>query len=113
MIRSKDEWKNFWAEHATEHKKIRPLPKVEWDKEFVVCVTIGERKSGLYSVEIIDVESDPVTKKLIVSYQEIQPPRESFRLEIDARPYHFVAVPDTDFEIVFDQKSPRVRSLFW
>jgi hypothetical protein len=112
IIRSQKEWKEFWSRHATEHLKLRPLPNVDWDKEFVICVTVGLRRSGLYKVEIIDVDPDPVSGKLVVTYQEERPSLEEYRLEIEARPFHYVAVPKTELEVVFDQKSPKSQSWY-
>lgn len=112
VIRSKAEWKNFWESHAVENRKLRPLPSVDWDEEFVVCVTLGARSSGLFSLEIIDAQPDPVSGKLIVSYREVRPPSEDFRLEAEALPYHYIALPKTDLEVVFDKREPRSQTWY-
>ncbi|HYO16774.1 MAG TPA: protease complex subunit PrcB family protein [Thermoanaerobaculia bacterium] len=54
IVRSSSEWRRVWDAIGAD----RPLPSVNFDRDMVAVVAIGERPDGCYDVEIRDIEVD-------------------------------------------------------
>src|SRR5690349_22975578 len=55
-VRSQSEWQKLWRQHSSASTAPAPLPTVDFDKEIVVAVFLGEKPSGGYGVEISSAE---------------------------------------------------------
>lgn len=71
VVRDQAQWSSLWAEHSAG--AARPAPAVDFSREMVVAVFLGERPSGGTRVEL-EVLPDPMEprSRLTVFYKEIR-----------------------------------------
>ncbi len=81
IVRNADDWEKLWKQHAVSTGAAEKVPEVDFAKEIVVAATMGTRRTGGYSIEIVSVEAGEKTLKISVR--------------------HFVAVPRNDLKPEF------------
>lgn len=89
-IYSEDQWKEVWGKVYALRLPRPELPKIDFEKEMVVAVFMGERPSGGYSIEIINIVR--TEEEIVVAVKEKEPPADSLRTMALTQPYHIVAV---------------------
>jgi len=62
VIKNKAGWEKLWAEHGKLNSPGTNAPAVDFEKEMVIAVTMGTKRTGGYAIEIVGVEV--VDKKL-------------------------------------------------
>jgi hypothetical protein len=67
----------------------------------VIAVTMGTKRTGGYAIEIVGVEV--VDKKLKISVKETSPPPGAMAIQVLSAPFHFVAMPRSDFAVEFEE----------
>lgn len=100
VVRSQTEWGALWAKHTAGRSQVRPA--VDFTKEMVVAVFLGERNQGGTKVEV-KVMPDPLEpqSRMVVFYREVPPPAGSFNMQMVSQPFVMVKVPrkaKVDFE---------------
>lgn len=58
VIRDADEWRDRWAQVVADRHPPPEPPEVDFEREMVVLVGIGERGTGGYHVQIVEVRAD-------------------------------------------------------
>jgi len=87
-VQSREKWEEIWRRHDPE----APVPQVDFEKESVVVVFIGETARGGVTVDVI-VQKDPIdSNRLNVFYREIVT-RKSFTTQVECQPFAIVKVP--------------------
>lgn len=85
----------------THLNKIRkpgfPIPKINFEKELVLALFMGEKSSGGYTILISEIEE--VKDKVHVFIKKTKP--EGMAATVITRPFYFCKIPKTDKEIVF------------
>ncbi len=101
VITSQDEWKTFWETHEENRTDKSDPPEVDFSSERVVAVVLGERPNGCYSVKVTDVEPDQQSGETRVNVTEKVPSPDAVCPQVIVHPFHFVAVPADDTQVVF------------
>jgi len=93
-VRSQAEWDALWKRHASiETNPPRP-PAIDFGKEIVVGVFLGEKPTGGHDVEIVSAE---ITDGLLwVSFKEKNPQPGAMTLQAFTQPFHIVRVTTND-----------------
>jgi protease stability complex PrcB-like protein len=104
VIKDKAAWEKLWTEHTKPTRNAAPAPEVDFAKEMVIAATMGTKRTGGYSVEIISAE--PAGKKLKVTVKQASPPPGSMAIQALTAPFHFVAVSRSDLEVEFIEPKP-------
>jgi len=99
VIKDASSWAKFWAEHQSNRGTPIPAPVVDFKKQMVVGIFIGDRGSSGFSVEITDIKE--VGKETIVSYRETHPSSGRMQLRVMTQPYPLRAIPRTNRPIRF------------
>lgn len=82
-------WEKIWKEHTSD----APVPAVDFSKEGVVVVFLGERNTAGVKVEIV-VQRDSIdADRLNVFYKEVSPKTKGFTASVICQPYAMVKVP--------------------
>ena len=55
VLKTADAWQKVWNEHTARVQPKPPLPAVDFHKEMVVAIFMGQRPTGGYSVEVTEV----------------------------------------------------------
>jgi hypothetical protein len=97
VARNEEEWRELWAEHTLPMMPKPEPPSVDWSKEMVVCVALGERPTGGYGVSIDHVAVDH--GHMIVDAIERKPPADALLPQVITRPYVIAATPRVSGEV--------------
>ncbi len=100
VITSKEKWKTFWQAHDERLDEEDP-PEVDFSKERVVAVLMGERANGCYAIKVTDVRLDADAGEMLVNVTSRVPGPDEMCTQAIVHPYHFVAVPDDGSEVAF------------
>ena len=99
IIKTNADWERAWAKLSVRLKDPDKLPAVDFTKDMVVLVTMGQQRTGGYSIEIIKVEE--ADGKLRIYVKRREPPSGAFTLQALTAPFHAVAVPKRELKPEF------------
>ena len=91
VITNSTQWAELWRKHSAKQIPAKPAPEVNFDKESVLFVSLGQKRSGGYSVEITGLEQTAGKAKVLVKTQAPKPG--GMQLQAITSPFHIVAVP--------------------
>src|SRR5262245_6028159 len=104
VIRKQDEWNAFWKQHSSIDTNPQLAPSVDFDREMVVGIFLGEKPTGGYEVEIVRAERRD--SSLYFYYREKSPPPGAMVTQALTQPFHLVRVAKYDNpQIVFRRDS--------
>jgi len=75
------------------------VPKIDFEKEMVIAVFMGERKSGGYEIKITKIIK--TEKEIVVEVEEKEPPRESLQSMALTQPYHIAVIKSSPLPVRF------------
>ncbi len=105
VIADKKAWEQIWSRHNKSRKPTAALPEVDFEKEMVIAVTMGTKRTGGYAVEIVEVR--PADKKLMIAVQQTSPQPRAMTIQALTTPFHFVAVPKSGLKPEFVEAKPK------
>jgi len=97
VIREEKEWKELWSKVG--FTRIAPL--VDFSQYMVVAVFMGEKPTGGYQIEIINIEEK--MDHLLVYYKEVTPPKGAIVTQAFTQPYHLKVIPKSPREVKFQK----------
>lgn len=107
VFRHADKWKAFWEKGLAPYSpRLAEVPPVDFDRQMVVGVFIGEKPTPHYEVEIrsIKIEEPPGGEKvLVVRYREIAKMMGVFVPPFAIQPFHLKRVPVFEGPVVFSK----------
>jgi hypothetical protein len=101
VIKTETDWKALWRSHVQSNVPAKELPRVDFEKEMIVAVFLGEKPSGGYSVEITRIEENPDQRQTNVFWRESKPPPGSMVIQALTQPYHVVRLKTVSYPVVF------------
>ena len=90
VARNQTEWSALWKRHASIEPNPPPLPAIDFSKEIVVAVFLGEKPTGGHDVEIVSTERSDGT--LLISFVEKSPRPGGMVTQAFTQPFHIVRV---------------------
>ena len=99
IVTNETQWAEVWKKHSAQEKPAKPLPKVDFDKETVLFVALGQKTTGGYSVEISRV--DEIVGKTAAFVKTLAPKPGGIQLQSLTAPFHIVAVPKVKGPLAF------------
>jgi hypothetical protein len=90
VARSQSEWSALWKRHTLTEPTPPPLPNIDFSKEIVVAVFLGEKPTGGHDVEITRTEQN--NDALLVSFVEKQPKPGGLATQAFTQPFHIVRI---------------------
>lgn len=92
-------WAAFWAEHAADQIPAPAPPEVDFAKERVLAVVMGQKSSGCFGIAVTNVTRDgPGVVHARVESFEGGP----VCAAVLTSPYHFVAIEDRTSQVAFE-----------
>jgi hypothetical protein len=102
-----DKWTAFWEKAlAPFSSRLAKVPSVDFDKDMVVGVFMGERTKPSYEIVIRSVRMEDQKeggKALVVRYREISKMQAVFIPPFAIQPFDLKRVPRYDGRVVFTQ----------
>ncbi|MBK7875088.1 MAG: protease complex subunit PrcB family protein [Planctomycetes bacterium] len=102
VIRTAEDWYRLWIDHHSNVVPVPLPPKVDFTREMVLCVAVGQRPTGGYGVRITRTYLEG--GRLHVEAHETRPPQGAIVPMVLSQPYEMVRVPRFDGEVVFEMK---------
>jgi hypothetical protein len=90
VIRDQDEWNAFWKRHSSTDANPAPAPIVDFGREMVVGIFLGEKPTSGYEVEIVRAERSD--SSLYFYYREESPRPGAMVTQALTQPFHLVNV---------------------
>lgn len=105
-------WQSYWARLSGDPAAAKQAPKgIKWNEEMLIAITLGERRSGGYSVFVEKLEQkDP--RNLVVRYVEQTPNPDSMTVQMITRPYVVIRVRRTASAISFAKRTQAAPQLW-
>jgi len=98
VVRTSREWLVVWARHAQPIGAVVP-PPVDFSRDMVLGVFMGERQTGGYRIEITAVER--TAEVVRVRYRTHEPEPAAILTQALTQPFHLVRVPRDDAFVSF------------
>ena len=99
IVRDSETWQALWLAHAGPGAEA---PEVDFTTRMVAAAFAGERPTPGYAIEIL--EPRRAGASLVVTVDEVRPPRGVIAAQIIVTPYHIVTLPRDDSEIRFTDR---------
>ena len=64
VVTNAAEWTKLWTAHRANVRGDTKLPEIDFAKEMVVFVALGQQRTGGYAVQIVKVEPSGKTLKI-------------------------------------------------
>lgn len=100
VVRTAEEWHAVWVRHNSRTLPTPPVPKIDFTREMVLGVALGQRPTAGFGVRIVEVRHEG--GQLRVDARETRPPTGAIVPQVISQPYEFVKVPRFDGEVVFE-----------
>ena len=103
VVRDAAAWKTLWAEHAALRVPPPPAPDVDFSRDMVVGVFLGQKPSGGYEAMLVDFRAG--AEGATVTYQTATPDPDQSQITVLTAPYHLRVVPRTARPVRFKKIS--------
>jgi len=100
IIRDPETWQALWSAHAGAAARA---PHVDFSTRMVAAAFAGERPMPGYALEILEPRQQG--DSLVVTVNEVAPPRGLAAAQIIITPFHIVAMPRFDGDVRFTDTS--------
>lgn len=91
LVTNATQWNELWQRHQVDRTPPESVPKIDFEKESVIFVTLGRKRTGGYAVEIAKVQDTGKVTEVLVRTRAPKPG--GFQLQALSVPFHIVAVP--------------------
>lgn len=99
VIKAEDRWKEVWGKVHRLRLPRPELPEIDFEKEMVVAVFMGMRKSGGYEIEIIKITK--TEEEIVAVVKEKESPSDSLQTMALTQPYHIVVIKRSSLPVRF------------
>jgi protease stability complex PrcB-like protein len=101
VVRSPTDWVALWGRHT--RTQTAPPPPVDFARDMVVALFLGERPTGGYAVEITQIERTDAS--LSIRYRTTRPDPSAIRTQALTQPFHLIKLPRADGPVTFIAES--------
>lgn len=88
VARTPAEWRTLWDALTRNRLPKPPAPSIDWEHDMVVCVTLGTRPSGGYTIELEGLRI--VGSELVVDARERRPAADAIVPMVTTAPYALI-----------------------
>ena len=99
VARSAEDWAAFWVTHAADRIPAESVPMVDFTKDMVVGIVLGERPTAGYEVEIVSVAREG--DRLVVRTREVRPAPDSVQAQVITVPFALATISRFGGEVAF------------
>lgn len=110
VIENPEAWLAFWERHQTGHfpaltSDFAPssgsLPEIDFTKELVIAVFLGEQRTGGYAVEIEEINVLEKEAEAVVTVAVTRPNPQDIVTQVLTQPLHIVKVQKPNMPVRF------------
>lgn len=100
VIKTEEAWRALWQRHIVGVEPRPAPPPVDFSREMVVAVFMGEQRTSGATVEVL--EATRQEGAIVVRVREVSPPPEGIVLPVLTQPFHLVALPRSELPVRFE-----------
>ncbi len=90
VVRDQAEWASLWQKHSSVDANPPAPPAIDFGKELVAAVFLGQKPTGGYAVEIVSVERS--NGQLTVGLRETSPAPGAIATQAFTQAFHIVRI---------------------
>ncbi len=90
VITNRKDWEDLWKKHVSIIVPQPLVPDVDFDSQVVAVVFAGEKPTSGYRILLKDVSFKGTD--VVVTYRQIDPPANSFILQVITQPFLMLKV---------------------
>ena len=99
VIRNRDAWLKIWEQLSSQQQPSPPLPEIDFSREMLIVVAMGQRNTGGFSIIVDGVyERD---KKLEVVVKSTSPGQNCGTFQALTQPVDIIRLQKSDHSVVF------------
>jgi hypothetical protein len=106
VIRDADQWSRAWARITVGLSPRQPTPSVDFAREMIVLVAMGQRLTGGYAIAVEGVYD--AGGRLYVEVRELSPGGSCGTTQALTQPIDVVRVPRRDGAVVFVERAETI-----
>jgi len=96
VIKNQEDFNSFWSELNPQNTET---PLIDFSREYAIAVTLGQKPSTAYSIEIVNVTE--IENQVIVHVKKTEPEPDVLVAPALTQPYHIIKILKTHKDIVF------------
>lgn len=104
---SPEKWESFWLRGAAPYAPVfRELPKIDFSRDMVVGVFMGEQPQPFYEIEIRSIDKEASSsglETLVIRYREIRKMTGLFAPNFPVQPFHLKRIPAWSGRLRFEK----------
>ena len=104
VVRSQNDWAALWSRHMRTQIAPPPPPAVDFSRDMVVALFLGERPTGGYAIEVTQIERNDAG--LAIRYRTTRPDPAAMPTQALTQPFHLIKLPRVDDSVTFVADSP-------
>jgi hypothetical protein len=99
VISNQTQFAEIWQKHNARNEPKKPAPAIDFSKESVLFVSLGQKRTGGYAVQVSDVQKKDGQTEIIV--QTTSPKAGAMQIQALTAPFAIVAVPKIEGPVKF------------
>ena len=99
VITDPSEWAKLWQQVHRNKFPAPNLPPVDFSKNMVLAVFMGQKPTSGYAIQISEVSK--LNGEVVAKVRETSPPKGSIVLQVITQPFHIVVIPKVDAKVKF------------
>jgi len=104
VVRSQNEWTALWSRHMRAPSAPPPPPSVDFSRDMVVALFMGERPTGGYAIEVTQIERTDAG--LSIRYRTRHPDPSAMQTQALTQPFHLIKLARVDDSVTFVAENP-------
>lgn len=92
-------WSELWKQLHKSKIPMPEVPAVDFTKNMVIAVFMGQKPTSGYAVQIVEVAQND--GEIVVKVRKTTPPKGSIVLQVLTQPFHIVVVPKSKAQVRF------------
>ena len=103
VVRSQDDWAALWSRHMRTQAAPPPPPSVDFSRDMVVALFLGERPTGGHAIEVTRIER--TDGGLAIRYRTTRPDPTGMQTQALTQPFHLIKLPRIAGAVTFVPES--------
>lgn len=97
VARDEEQWRELWGQHAARQLPPSAAPSVDFSKEMVVCVCLGNRPTAGWSLEVERATREDGA--LWLDVREKAPAPDALVAQMVTNPFEMVVLPRSELRV--------------
>lgn len=102
VVTNQTQWAEIWQKHNVRNEPKTPPPEIDFSKQSILFISLGQKRTGGYGVEINDIQKKEGKTEILI--QTTSPKPGGFQLQALSAPFVIVATAKIEGPVEFKVK---------